>query len=220
MIVVIGGEKGGTGKSTIAVNLAAIAAGRGRDVLLIDTDTQPSSSMWAAIRDQDNVEPRVASIQKSGKGIAKQILDLADRYQEIIIDAGGRDSMELRYALGVAHKAYIPVRPGQFDTWTLSKMNHLVEESQAFNPSLEAYLLISCASPNMLIQEAEDARRYIEEGEFEHLGLAKSVLRERIVYRKAIRDGLSVAEYADPKTGKKDERAIEEIMGFYGEIYV
>lgn len=220
MIVVIGGEKGGTGKSTIAVNLAAIAAGLGKDVLLIDTDTQPSSSMWAAIRDQDNIEPRVASIQKSGKGLAKQVLDLAGRYQEIIIDAGGRDSMELRYALGVAHKACIPVRPGQFDTWTLAKMNHLVEEGQAFNPSLEASLLISCASPNLLIQEAEDARRYIEEEGFAHLSLTNTIIRERIAYRKAIRDGLAVAEYADPKTGKKDEKAIEEIMSLYGEIYV
>lgn len=218
MIVLIGGEKGGTGKSTVAVNLAAIAAGKGRDVLLVDTDTQPNASMWAAIRDQEGIQPRVASIQKSGKGMARQILDLAERYQDIIIDAGGRDSMELRYALGVAQKAYIPIRPGQFDTWTLSTMDSLIEQSQSFNPDLKAFLLISCASPNMLIQEAEDTRRFIEDQAFEHLGLARSVIRERIVYRKAIRDGLSAAEYTDAKANR-DEKAVDELLALFGEIY-
>lgn len=219
MIVLVGGEKGGTGKSTIAVNLAAMLAGRGRDVLLIDTDTQPSSSMWAAIRDQDGIQPRVPSIQKKGKGMAAQILDLANRYDEIIIDAGGRDSMELRYSLGVAHKAFIPVRPGQFDSWTLQSVDKLVEEAQAFNPDLEAYLLISCASSNMLIQEAQETKQFVTDEGFEFLRLAEAVVRERIAYRKAIRDGLSVGEWVNPKTGRQDEKAIEEISNLYGEIY-
>ena len=46
MIVLIGGEKGGTGKTTIATNLAALRAMAGRDVLLVDTDPQGSASYW------------------------------------------------------------------------------------------------------------------------------------------------------------------------------
>ena len=62
--------------------------------------------------------------------------DLADRYDEIVIDAGGRDSMELRYALGVCDRAYILVQPFQFDIWTLRQMDELVEIAQGLNDKL------------------------------------------------------------------------------------
>ncbi len=68
-IILIGGEKGGTGKTTLAVNLAALRALTGRDVLVIDTDIQASASYWAQTRDETGVTPRVACIQKFGKGL-------------------------------------------------------------------------------------------------------------------------------------------------------
>ncbi len=52
MIVLVGGEKGGTGKTTLAINLAALRAIRGRDVLLVDTDPQGSASGWVLTRDE------------------------------------------------------------------------------------------------------------------------------------------------------------------------
>ena len=99
-ITVFGGEKGGTGKTTLATNIAAMLALRGKDVLLLDTDRQGTASFWATVREEEKIEPRVACVQKFGKGLPAQVRDLAERYDEIIIDAGGRDSMELRYALG------------------------------------------------------------------------------------------------------------------------
>lgn len=99
-IIVFGGEKGGTGKTTLATNIAAMLARQGKDVLLLDTDRQGTASFWATVREEEAVEPRVACVQKFGKGLPAQVRDLAERYDEIVIDAGGRDSMELRYALG------------------------------------------------------------------------------------------------------------------------
>ncbi|MBK8536321.1 MAG: AAA family ATPase [Candidatus Competibacteraceae bacterium] len=87
-IILIGGEKGGTGKTTLAVNLAALRALQGRDVLLIDTDIQASASYWAQTRDEAGIQPRVACIQKFGKGLQTEVRDLAKRYQDIVIDAG------------------------------------------------------------------------------------------------------------------------------------
>ncbi len=113
MIILIGGEKGGTGKTTIATNLAAKRAMENRDVLLIDTDAQGSANYWAQSRDDSEAKPhRVACIQKFGKGLQAEVQDLAKRYQDIIIDAGGRDSVELRAGLVVSNKAYIPIQPG------------------------------------------------------------------------------------------------------------
>ena len=127
MIILFGGEKGGTGKTTLATNLAAMRARAGRDVLLIDTDPQGSASYWTQCRDEEKVEPRVACVQKFGKGLQAEVRDLANRYQDIIIDAGGRESVELRAGIVVADFAFIPIQPSQFDVWTLGRMDDLVK---------------------------------------------------------------------------------------------
>ena len=102
MLILIGGEKGGAGKTTLATNMAAMRALAGRDVLLIDTDPQGSANSWSQSRDDESITPRVACVQKFGKGLPAEVKDLSKRYQDIIIDAGGRDSVELRSALVVA----------------------------------------------------------------------------------------------------------------------
>jgi len=212
-ITVFGGEKGGTGKTTLATNIAAMLAKKGRDVLLLDTDRQGTASFWATVREEEQVEPRVACVQKFGKGLPAQIRDLAQRYDEIIIDAGGRDSMELRYALGVADRAYIPVQPFQFDIWTIRQMDTLVEMAMGLNEALAAFIVLNRVSTNPVIREDQETREFIQQENFQHLALAESVIRDRIAFRKAARDGLAVVEYG------QDKKAINEIKQLYEEIY-
>ena len=211
-IILIGGEKGGTGKTTLAVNLAAMRALQGRDVLVIDTDIQASASYWAQTRDETTVTPRVACIQKFGKGLPTEVRDLARRYQDLIIDAGGRDSPELRSALLIAERVYIPIQPSQFDIWTLGRMDDLVTNAQGFNLNLHAWVVISRASTNPSVSEVAEAQSLL--ADFAHLRLAHAVIRDRIAYRKAARDGLSVEELkpGDPKAG-------EEIRAFFQEVF-
>ncbi len=211
-IILIGGETGGTGKTTLAVNLAALRALQGRDVLLIDTDIQASASYWAQSRDEAGTQPRVACIQKFGKGLQTEVRDLAKRYQDLIIDAGGRDSLELRAALVIAERVYIPIQPSQFDIWTLGRMDDLVKTAQGFNPELQARVIISRASTNPSVNEVAEARNLL--ADFEHVQLSSVVIRDRIAYRKAARDGLSVEELkpADPK-------AVEEIQALFQEVF-
>jgi len=68
---------------------------QGKDVLLLNTDRQGTASFWATVRDDTEIEPRIACVQKFGKGLASQVRDLADRYDEIVIDAGGRDGLSV-----------------------------------------------------------------------------------------------------------------------------
>lgn len=212
MIILIGGEKGGTGKTTIATNLAAMRALAGRDVLIIDTDPQGSANYWAQSRDEENVIPRVACIQKFGKGLPKEVQDLAHRYQDIIIDAGGRDSIELRSALVVAQKAYVPIQPSQFDIWTLGQMDDLVEIAKAFNPDLQAKVIISRSSTNPSVHESDDTGKLLTD--FLNLDLANVTIRDRIAYRKAAKDGLAVSELKP-----KDSKAVEEMEALYKEVF-
>ena len=211
MVLLIGGEKGGTGKTTIATNLAALRALAGHDVLLVDADSQGSASDWARSRNEDGIKPRVACIQKFGKGLQEEVQDLDGRYQDVIIDAGGRDSVELRAAMVVAHKACVPIQASQFDVWTLGRMNDLVVTGQGFNPSMRAWVLINRGSTNPSVTEIAQAGEAL--GDFEYLALATSVIRDRIAYRKATRDGISVAEM------KSDPKAINEMNALYTEVF-
>ncbi len=212
MIILVGGEKGGTGKTTLATNLSALRALAGRDVLLLDTDLQGSASYWSQTRDEAKITPRVACVQRFGKGLQVEIQDLANRYDDIIIDAGGRDSVELRVSLVVAECAYIPIQASQFDVWTLDRMDALVTQAIGFNPNLKSFVVISRASTNPVVSETQEAQGIL--ADFEHLSLADTIIRDRIAFRKAAREGLCVSELkpVDPK-------ASVEVSSLYREVF-
>ena len=213
MIVLFGGEKGGAGKTTLATNIAAIRTAKIGDLLLVDTDRQSTASFWCSMREDHGVLPRVASIQKYDKTLRSEVKELKKKYQDIIIDAGGRDSPELRSALLVADIAIFPLRPSQFDLWTMSRLNTLVEQALDINENLKAFVVINQASPNPAVKEVEEAKEFISE--FKYINLFDSIICERISYRRAAIEGRGVSEYK-PEDGK----AIEEVSNLYNEIYV
>lgn len=213
MIILIGGEKGGPGKTTLSTNLAAIRTKEIEDVLLVDTDKQPTASFWCSVREDKKIMPRVASIQKFDKAVRTEIIELKKKYTDIIIDAGGRDSPELRGSLLVCDKAVFPLRPSQFDLWTLSRLNYLVEVALEINETLKAFVIINQCSPNPAVKEAEEMKEFLNE--FENINLLNTVICERIVFRRAALNGMSVTEYKP-----EDLRANEEMMSFYEEIFV
>lgn len=212
MVVLIGSEKGGTGKTTVATNLAALRSGENRDVLLVDTDKQSSASDWAAVRDEVEGVPRVSCVQVFGKQVTSQVQDLSGRYDDLIVDAGGRDSVELRSTMVVADRLYIPVQASQFDVWTLENMEELVEKAQAINPELEAAVLINRASPHPQVREAEEAKEMLEG--LDHLTFSGIVLHDRIAFRRAVSNGNSVAEPSSP-----DPKACREIRSLYDVVF-
>lgn len=212
MIVLIGGEKGGTGKTTLAIHLAAMRTAAGREVLLVDTDRQGSASAWCAVRDEEGRVPRVACVQKFGRTLGADIKAMAGKYDDIVIDAGGRDSVELRAAMTVTDVLFIPIQASQFDVWTLEQMNALVEQAGAINERLRAFAVLNRASSNPSVRETDDARSAL--AEHESLSVAEAVIRDRIAFRKAVREGATVGEIAD-----RDAKAIAEIRGFYEEVF-
>ncbi len=92
MIITVGGIKGGSGKSTVATNLVVLRSLEGRDVLLIDADTQTTSSDFSLQRNnKTNGNAGFTCINLAGQAVRTETLRLADKYQDIIIDTGGRD---------------------------------------------------------------------------------------------------------------------------------
>ena len=212
MIIILGGEKGGTGKTTLATNLASIRASHGKNVLLVDTDRQESSNFWALTRDRNNGSEKVHCTTQLGGSVLRLGADSYNTFEDIIIDAGGRNSIELRATMTIADKLYIPIQPSQFDIWTLARMNELVVEAQRVNPKLKAVVVINRASHNPSVTDTYETIRIIKE--YDHLIFSGLVIKDRIVYRKAASMGKSVNELNPP-----DIRAMNEMNTFYQEVF-
>lgn len=204
--ILFGGYKGGTGKSTLATNYAVYLAQIGRDVLLVDTDLQGSADGWAAVRSPDL--PRVHCVQKFND-VTKAVRDLQGRYDDIVIDAGGRESNELRSAMLVANAVYIPIKASQFDIWTMVEMDQLVNAARGFNTSLEAWAVLSMAPTNPSIREGQEAREAL--CDFDNVRLAAATICERKAYRDASAAGRGVLELSNAKAAAEIRALGEEI---------
>lgn len=194
MILLIGAEKGGTGKTTLTTNLAVSLIKRGYKVLIVDTDMQGSASSWCSLRELSKQQPPIITcVQKLGAGWREQVKHLAKDYDHVIIDSGGRDSPEMREAMGIANILLIPLQPSQFDVWTLGKMEKLLRDARAWNPKLEAHLVFNRASTNYRNgKEIEEARETTYE--FDDLRPLDITIHDRVAFRKAAKSGLGVSE--------------------------
>ena len=211
MIICLGGQKGGTGKSTTSVSLAAWLAEQGRDVMLIDANAaQGTASNWAERRSKNPDLRQVHCVEKSGN-IYETIRDLAKRYDEIIIDTGGQDSKELRTALPTSNLFLTTVRPSQADIETLVYVAEVVEMAKDLNPTLDARILITNAPPNPAVKLVDEARELLGD-----LGdvfkLCTTVIYNRKAYIDALTSGMGAHESGNPK-------AISEIESLAKEIY-
>ena len=113
-IITIGGIKGGAGKTTIATNLAIMRYLSGHDVLLIDGDDQGSATDFSSVRTEIKGSTGYTSIQLTGSSIRTQGLMLSPKYEDVIIDAGGRDTTSQRAALIISDVVLIPFNPRSF----------------------------------------------------------------------------------------------------------
>jgi chromosome partitioning protein len=213
MIVTVLGEKGGTGKTTLATNLAGMRAAEGRDVLIIDADRQGSASYWAEKRGDTHADlPAVQSVQKFGEGLMRTVRDMERRYNDILIDAGAGDTREVESALRVAERVIIPVQPAGLDVWTLGLVDDRVGEAKATNPNILAYVVLNRASPNPKDNDADEAREAVDG--CAHVVLAHATICDRVAVKRAAPAGLTVVEYKP-----FDAKAAHEMQQLYGLIF-
>ena len=205
MIILIGSQKGGCGKSTIATNLAAVAAQNGRDVVLLDTDSQCTSATWAADREETSASP-VACVQRVGN-VTATARELDTKYDLVIIDAGGRDSQELRTGLLAADLLITPFKPSQADLDTVFQLSDVVRQAQDFNASLQAMAVLTMSPTHPANTEIQVSKDYLSE----HMTVLDCLLYDRKAYRDALSMGLGVIEHTDKK-------AQNEITALYNEI--
>jgi chromosome partitioning protein len=146
-ILVLGGVKGGVGKSTIAANLAVLAARSGHETLLIDADPQETTATWAAARSEHIDLAPVTTVSIIGKQIRDELRKLSSKYDIIIVDSGARDSVTQRSALSVAQTVLLPFPPRGPDLWTLDAVAQTIGDIRTINDGLRAVAFVNRADP-------------------------------------------------------------------------
>jgi len=209
MIILIGSQKGGCGKSTTAVNICAELASQGHDVVLVDADRQCTSANWAMDRVTNEKLAKVHCVQKY-ENIRDTLIDLDKRYGFVIVDAAGRDSRELRTGMLAAHVLIVPFRPSQPDLDTLPKMQEIITQAKDLNPDLKVFGLLTMTPTNPAIREEAEARICLED--YPVIELLTTIIHDRKCYRDAMSDGLGVVEMDNPKAKDEIKKLIAEIM--------
>jgi len=215
MIILIGNQKGGVGKSTIACNISGMLATRGKDVMLVEADTQQTSTEWVSIRREEHPNvSKVHSVQKLGD-VDDALIDLNNRYEYVIVDAAGRDSIELASALLVCHTVVIPFRASQADLARLPHMARMIKTSRLVNSSIRVLSFINSAPTNTQGLDVELARTAI--AQFPGIDLLETIVHDRRIYRDTIAEGLTVEEMSDKSPSAMTARnemtsLLEEIL--------
>ena len=218
MVISIINEKGGCGKTTLAVNLAATLSHDGDNVLLIDADPQNSTGVFCNMRKQSNLPQLFSSTSKTGISLDNEIKRLKNSFDSVIIDTGGRDSVEMRKAMLNSNIVIVPVVPSQYDVSVLEYMLKVCNEEKKKNKNLLILILLSRVSPNpFLSKELENLKDFIftvkEKKHFENIFVLQSIIYERQAYRKSVIEGKSLQEFC-----KKNDKALIDFEIFYKEL--
>lgn len=205
MIVTVGNTKGGVGKTTLAVQIALARALAGRDVWLIDGDRQGTSQTAVAIRAEADRKPGLACSQyPDGPVLRAQVQQQGRKFDDIIIDAGGRDSTALRAALVLSDILLVPFQPRSVDVWALTDIAALVEEARSVRDGLGAYAILNCADPGTASADNADAAAAL--ADYPQLTHLDAPIRRRKAFANAVGQGLSVEEYHP-----RDVKACDEL---------
>ncbi len=205
MILTVGNTKGGVGKTTLAVQLAIARAISGRDVWLIDGDRQGTAQTAISIRAESGQAPGIAcSTYPDGSTLRTQVQQQGSKYDDIIIDAGGRDSTALRAALVLSDVLLVPFQPRSYDVWALDDIASLVDEARSVRDGLKVYAMLNCADSGDKSSDNKDAvEALVDLPQFEFLD---APIRRRKSFANAAGQGLSVLELKP-----NDKKASEEL---------
>ena len=210
MILTVGNIKGGVGKTTLAINLTIARATAGHDVLLVDGDEQHTALTFTDLRVDQIGNAGYTAVGLQGAALRTQVRQLATKYDDIVIDVGGRDTGSLRAALTITHTLLIPVQPRSFDIWAVDQVAELVKEAREVNSDLRAFVLLNAADAQG--RDNEDAAEILREAE--GLEVLPIIIGRRKAFPNAAAGGRAVTEQIP-----KDSKAVEELHALVNALY-
>jgi chromosome partitioning protein len=199
LIISVINQKGGVGKTTLAISLAAAFAGRKMRVILVDADPQGSALDWVAVRGKDTPFAAV--------GIPKPILHLelpklAKDYDMMVIDGPPRIYEVARSAVMASDAVLIPVLPSQFDVWAAEESVKLLEECAVYKKDLKAAFVINRKIANTAI--GRDVAKALKQYP---LPILTTVICQRVAFAESAR-GRTVLEIDPESSASKEIQAL------------
>lgn len=157
MIVAVLNQKGGVGKTTIALHLAGEWAGRGLRVTLVDADPQGSALDWSQQRSHQGLPRSFGVVGLARDTLHREAPELARDADHVVIDGPPRVAGLMRSALLAADLVLIPVQPSPFDGWASAEMLALLTEARIYRPDLSArFVLNRCAARTIIARETAE----------------------------------------------------------------
>lgn len=183
-VITIAQQKGGAGKTTMAVNLAVAFAKAGKSVALMDTDPQGSSGRWFMTRLEAQDDPGLEFSTASAWGVTYEVRKLAEKHDIVIIDTPPKADSDLRPALRASDLVLIPVATSHLDLWAVEVVLYLADRE-----GKPAMMVMTRARPGTRL--AADVAAKAAEME---ASVATAVLSNRVVYAETLGQGRTALE--------------------------
>ena len=208
MLIALWGQKGGSGKTTAAIAIAAELLARGKRVLLVDADPQGTARTWADVAAEAKRPTPTVVAMGAKMHLPGQLDALAGSYDFTVIDCPPRHGDVQRSALMIADLAILPCGPAAVDVWAMTEPVEIIREARKLRQDLRVFALVTRRVSRAAIGAA--ARQALEA-----LGLAvlRSELGFRIAYQEAPAAGLGIAQYAPRSSAALEVRSlVDELL--------
>jgi chromosome partitioning protein len=206
MITVIGNLKGGTGKSTVAFNLAVWLKIHQGAVTLFDLDPQKTLSDVVDIREEEGYSPDLEVFDD-----ISALKAWKNKKSEVIVDVGTADFDSMKKALMLADRVITPVPPSQADIWSTQRFIKIIRENAGDIKKMPPlYGFINRADTHVGVKEtdeAEEALNYLK-------GIERVNLRlyQRTAYRRSFSEGLAVFELQPGSKASKEILTLASLL--------
>lgn len=204
MIISFLNQKGGVGKTTLSVNVAACLARQERKVLLIDADKQGSANTWASLRS----EPAFQVVSMARENMAKEALRLATDFDYTVIDGPPHAEQIARSCIIASDFVVLPIEPSGLSTWASDLTVRQVSEAQAFKGSLKCGFVVSRKIGNTII--GRDIRIMAAEA---GIPILATEIEQRVAFAESMTLGKTIFEWnpGGPAT-REIERLTHELL--------
>lgn len=209
-IITVCNQKGGSGKTTLSMQLAGTLARRGGKVMVVDADPQGTATRWAATADDDKPFPAsVVGLSAASGKVHREVRKFVDDYDYIIIDCPpAADSPVPQSALLVADLALVPIIPSPLDMWAAVGIREVIGNVGDINEELQSRLVINQCQPNTTL--TKEALEVLPEF---GIDLCRTYIHQRQVYRQSAVFGQTVHDF-----GSKAAPAVEEMEALTDEV--
>lgn len=200
-VITIAQQKGGSGKTTLAVNLAVAFAKAGKSVALMDTDPQGSAGRWFMTRIEDGAEPELEFSTASAWGVTYEVRKLAKAHDIVIIDTPPKADSDLRPAMRASDLVLVPVATSHLDLWAVEVVLYLADRE---NKPAMIVMTRNRAGTRLAADVAEKAAEL-------DASVAQTAIANRVVYAETLGQGKAALEARKGPAHKEVSSLLQEV---------